>query len=91
LSFDVLLLIQALNKSKLITECPHCRDEFNLSKSLLFDGMNKGQVENVTLLSNKTTNPHMKNFHKAIAEAIKNKSYNWKILYVTQDGRSTYK
>ncbi len=56
-----------------------------------FDGMNKGQVENVTLLSNKTANPHMKNLHKAIAEAINTKSYDWKILHVAQDGEVTYK
>ena len=38
LSLDVSPLIQTLNKSKLIAECPHCGDEFALSKALLFDG-----------------------------------------------------
>jgi len=38
LPLDVSSLIQTLNKSKLIAECPFCGDEFNLSKSLLFDG-----------------------------------------------------
>ena len=38
LSLDVSPLIQILNKSKLIAECPHCGDEFALSKALLFDG-----------------------------------------------------
>jgi len=38
LSLDVSSLIQALNKSKLVAECPHCGDEFSLSKALLFDG-----------------------------------------------------
>ena len=58
---------------------------------VVFDGMNKGQVEDVTLISNKTTNPLMQNLHKAIAEAVKTKSYDWKILHVAQDGKVTYK
>ena len=41
MSLDVSSLIQALNKSKLVAECPHCGDEFLLSKSLLFDGRGK--------------------------------------------------
>ena len=58
---------------------------------VVFDGMKKGQVEDVALISNKTTNPLMNNFHKAIAEAVKTKSYDWKILHVSQDGEVTYK
>ncbi|KER07063.1 Endonuclease archaeal Holliday junction resolvase protein [Marine Group I thaumarchaeote SCGC AAA799-E16] len=38
LFLDVSSLIQSLNKSKLIAECPDCGDEFPLSKALLFDG-----------------------------------------------------
>ncbi len=34
MSLNVSSLIQALNKSKLIAECPHCGDEFALSKDL---------------------------------------------------------
>ena len=56
-----------------------------------FKGMNDGQVEHVSLLSNKTTNPHMQSLHKAIAEVIKTKSYDWKILHVAEDGTVTYK
>jgi len=58
---------------------------------VVFDGMNKGQVEDVTLISNKTTNLHMQRLHKAIAEAVKIKSYDWKVLHVAQDGEVTYK
>jgi predicted Holliday junction resolvase-like endonuclease len=58
---------------------------------VVFDGMNKGQVEDVALISNKTTNPHMNNLHKAIAKAVKTKSYDWKTLHVAQDGEITYK
>lgn len=41
LSLDVSSMIKTLNKSKLIAECPHCGDEFSLSKALLFDGRGK--------------------------------------------------
>jgi len=41
LSLDVSSLIQTLSKSKLIAECPHCGDEFSMSKALLFDGRGK--------------------------------------------------
>ncbi len=54
LSLDVSSLIQALNKSKLIAECPHCGDEFSLSKALLFDGRgkfpDKAEVKRLELL-----------------------------------------
>ncbi len=33
--------IRNLQKSKLFAECPHCGDEFSLSKALLFDGTGK--------------------------------------------------
>lgn len=56
-----------------------------------FKGMNEGQVENVTLLSNKNASPHMQSIHRAIAEAIKTKSYDWKVLHVAEDGEVTYK
>lgn len=56
-----------------------------------FNGMNKGQVEDVTLLSSKTATPHMQSLHSAIAEAVKNKSYDWKVLRVLQDGEVEYK
>lgn len=56
-----------------------------------FNGMNKGQVENVTLLSNKSANPFMQSLHSAIAEAVKNKLYDWKVMRVSQDGEVEYK
>ena len=55
-----------------------------------FNGMNKGQVQDVTLLSNKTNNPHIQNFHNAIAEAVKEERYDWKVLRVSQDGEVEY-
>ena len=41
LPLDISSMIRTLNKSKLIAECPHCGDEFSLSKALLFDGRGK--------------------------------------------------
>ena len=38
MSYDVSALIQTLQQSKLFAECPHCRDEFSLSESIVFDG-----------------------------------------------------
>lgn len=35
---DVVGLIANLKKSHLIAECPYCGEEFNFSKSILFDG-----------------------------------------------------
>ncbi len=56
-----------------------------------FEGMNRGQVENVTLLSNKKANPHMQSIHREIADAVRTKSYDWKVLHVAEDGEVTYK
>ena len=41
LSLNVSSLIKTLNRSKLIAECPHCGNEFAMSKALLFDGRGK--------------------------------------------------
>ena len=57
---------------------------------VVFKGMNEGQVEHVSLISNKTTNPHLQSLHKAIAETIKSKSYDWKVLHVADDGKIAY-
>ena len=35
---DPTKLIESLKRSTLIAECPHCGDEFALSKALIFDG-----------------------------------------------------
>jgi predicted Holliday junction resolvase-like endonuclease len=87
------LINQSLNKnfSKLKYDPYDVKAILHPIDFIAFNGMNKGQVENITLLSNKTTSPHMKNLHKAIAEAIKTKSYDWKILHVAQNGEITYK
>ena len=44
-----------------------------------------------SLLPNKSANPFMQSLHSAIAEAVKNKSYDWKVMRVSQDGEVEYK
>lgn len=58
---------------------------------VVFDGMNDGQVKNVTLLSSKTKNTNLKNIHAEISKAITNKAYDWKIMRVFDDGKIEYK
>lgn len=54
LPLDVSVMIRTLNRSKLIAECPYCRDEFSLSDALLFDGRgefpSKAEVKRLELL-----------------------------------------
>jgi len=87
------LINQSLNKnfSKLKYDPYDVKAILHPIDFVVFNGMNKGQVDNVALLSNKTTNPHMQSLHKAIAEAVKTKSYDWKTLHVSQDGKVEYK
>lgn len=35
---DISILIKSLQNSKLLAGCPHCGDEFSLSKAIMFDG-----------------------------------------------------
>ncbi len=58
---------------------------------VVFEGMNAGQVTDVTLLSGKSANPITQNFHRAIADAVKEKRYDWKVLRVSHDGEVEYK
>lgn len=55
-----------------------------------FDGMKKDQIEKVVLLSDKTANPHLQGIHDMIAEAVKNKLYDWQILRLSNDGGVKY-
>jgi len=55
-----------------------------------FNGMNNGNVRNVTLLTNRTKNSHLQKLHKGIAKAVKNKAYDWKVLRVLHDGEVEY-
>lgn len=41
---DIQLFIKNLQKANLSAECPHCGEEFSISKSVLFDGRGKFPV-----------------------------------------------
>lgn len=53
---------------------------------VVFDGMNKGELDNITLLSRLSTNSNLKNLQKAVAKAVDEKLYDWKVVRVSLDG-----
>ena len=53
---------------------------------VVFDGMNKGELDNITLLSRLSTNSNLKNLQKAVTKAVDEKLYDWKIVRVSLDG-----
>ena len=55
-----------------------------------FRGMEQGDVTDVTLLSRKLSSPKLEKIHNAIADVVKKKSYDWKVLRVSQDGQVKY-
>ena len=58
---------------------------------IVFNGMNAGNIKNITLLSNKATTTHIKHFHNEIEHAIEFKLYEWKELRISDDGDIEYK
>ena len=53
---------------------------------VVFDGMNKGDLNNIILLSRMSTNPNLQNLQKAVAKAVDDKLYDWKVVRVSLDG-----
>ena len=53
---------------------------------VVFDGMNKGELDNITLLSRLSTNSNLQNLQKAVAKAVNEKLYDWKVVRVSLDG-----
>ena len=53
---------------------------------VIFDGMNKGELDNVTLLSRISTNPLLQNLQKAVSKVVDEKQYDWKVFRVSLDG-----
>jgi len=53
---------------------------------VVFDGMNKGNVNNVTLLSRLSSNANLQTLQKTVTKAVDDKLYDWKILRVSLDG-----
>jgi len=57
---------------------------------LVFDGMNKKKLNEIILLSRKTTHSVMLNLQKSVTNVIKNKLYDWKVARVSVDGQIKY-
>lgn len=57
---------------------------------VVFDGMNKDKMKDVVLLSRKTTNKNLLQFHKGIARVVDDKAYDWKVVRVSEDGKIEY-
>lgn len=53
---------------------------------VIFDGMNKGELNNITLLSRISTNPNLQNLQKAVEKVVDGKLYDWKVVRVSLDG-----
>lgn len=53
---------------------------------VVFNGMNNGDINNVILLSRISSNPGLQNLQKAVAKAIDDKLYDWKVARVSLDG-----
>ena len=53
---------------------------------VVFDGMNKGQVDDVVLLSRNSANENMQALMKSISNTVEEKRYDWKVARVSLDG-----
>jgi len=57
---------------------------------VVFNGMNRDQMKDIVLLSRTTSNPNLTELHKGIAKVVSEKSYDWKVLRVSDDGQVDY-
>jgi len=48
--------------------------------------MNKGELNNVVFLSRLSMNPNLQNLQKAVAKAVEDRLYDWKVVRVDLDG-----
>ncbi len=53
---------------------------------IVFDGMNKDEMNNVVLLAKQSSNPYLQAMQKKISTTIEEKKYDWKVLRVGLDG-----
>jgi len=57
---------------------------------VIFDGMNKKAMQNVILLSKRTTNDYLQTLQKSVVRAVESKMYDWKIARVSVDGQIAF-
>ena len=53
---------------------------------IVFDGMNKEEMNNVVLLAKKSSNPYLQEIQKRISRTVEDKKYDWKVLRAGLDG-----
>jgi predicted Holliday junction resolvase-like endonuclease len=56
----------------------------------VFDGLNNKSLDNIILLSTNTPDSNLKILQKAVANAVANKQYDWKVARVSIDGKIEY-
>ena len=57
---------------------------------VVFDGNHQEMLKNIVLMSRKTQNENLLRLHKGIAQAVKDKKYDWKVVRVSEDGQVDY-
>jgi len=57
---------------------------------VIFNGMNNDNLKDVVLLSKRTKNPNLMELHRGIADAVRNKKYDWKVIRVSAEGKVEY-
>ena len=52
---------------------------------VIYDGMEKGAIDNVIFLHNKNKNAKMNELHKSIHTTVENEDYDWKVARISRD------
>ena len=55
---------------------------------VIYDGMEKGAIDNVIFLHNKNKNAKMNELHKSIHTTVENEDYDWKVARISRDSDS---
>ena len=53
---------------------------------VIYDGMEKGAIDNVIFLHNKNKNLKMSELHKSIHTTVENEEYDWKVARISREG-----
>ena len=53
---------------------------------VIYDGMEKGSIDNVIFLHNKNKNSRMRELHKSIHSTVEKEEYDWKVARISLDG-----
>jgi hypothetical protein len=55
----------------------------SINSRTLINGLNKGDLKNISLLSRKSKSPIIHNLQENVAKVIDEKMYDWKVLRVS--------